>query len=618
LCAPEYYNIPMEKWISAVNTTFTDPVIAIGIMLALLVFAAVLFILSAADTRRKFKKQLNQKEEEKKKIEEDLGRAEKDSEMYAKIVNESGAAVYVCNDSTFELIYMSDYMHELFPDASGSYEGKKCYEFLMGRYTPCPFCRLPLLKEDSLTARECCDEGKKTCYHFNGKRISWDGTPAIINYVRDDTAAYRARQRMEENYHNQITLMSDVSPQAVGTYRINLTRNTFMENFGASSEDFDVRKIRTADELFEFAYEHCATRGDEEELSAVFERGRLLQSFSEGVTKLSVDHGYYMKADKPTWITSAISMAQNPSSGDVEAIIYTVDIRKEKIMESMLKTVADSDYDFISLVDLTDGSYQEAFGKHMPGLLHDNFKRSYADAVEKNIRENGADVDVEEVIEKLSLDRVREELAAKRRYNVYYMEYDRSGNRRNKLISFMYIDRTGSLVCVMGSDVTEEYENDRRARLKYDAALEASRRLANAPMQILTSTGDYHFEGKKILLVEDHPLNYRIAENLLTKVGCTVFGAANGQEALDTFLKNPSAFDLILMDIRMPVMDGFTAVQKIRTSGGTGAGQIPIIAMTANAFEEDINKSKAAGMNSHLAKPIDPQKLYETLSEYLK
>jgi CheY-like chemotaxis protein len=254
----------------------------------------------------------------------------------------------------------------------------------------------------------------------------------------------------------------------------------------------------------------------------------------------------------------------------------------------------------------------------MPGLLHDNFKRSYADAVEKNIRENGADVDVEEVIEKLSLDRVREELAAKRRYNVYYMEYDRSGNRRNKLISFMYIDRTGSLVCVMGSDVTEEYENDRRARLKYDAALEASRRLANAPMQILTSTGDYHFEGKKILLVEDHPLNYRIAENLLTKVGCTVFGAANGQEALDTFLKNPSAFDLILMDIRMPVMDGFTAVQKIRTSGGTGAGQIPIIAMTANAFEEDINKSKAAGMNSHLAKPIDPQKLYETLSEYLK
>ncbi|MEF9974995.1 MAG: response regulator, partial [Clostridia bacterium] len=77
-------------------------------------------------------------------------------------------------------------------------------------------------------------------------------------------------------------------------------------------------------------------------------------------------------------------------------------------------------------------------------------------------------------------------------------------------------------------------------------------------------------------------------------------------------------YDAILMDIRMPVMDGLTAAKSIRQMRKADAKEIPIIAMTANAFDEDIEKTKAAGMNAHLAKPIDPQLLYQTLQRFLQ
>jgi signal transduction histidine kinase/ActR/RegA family two-component response regulator len=124
--------------------------------------------------------------------------------------------------------------------------------------------------------------------------------------------------------------------------------------------------------------------------------------------------------------------------------------------------------------------------------------------------------------------------------------------------------------------------------------------------------------GKRVLLCEDHPLNTQIATRLLKKEGMLVECANNGRAAVDAFNQSKIGyFDVILMDIRMPVMDGLTAARTIRTLNRTDAKAVPMIAMTANAFEEDVQKSKVAGMNAHLAKPIDPQLLYQTLCNQL-
>lgn len=130
---------------------------------------------------------------------------------------------------------------------------------------------------------------------------------------------------------------------------------------------------------------------------------------------------------------------------------------------------------------------------------------------------------------------------------------------------------------------------------------------------------DCSFEGKKILLVEDNEINIEIAREFLKKYKVEIEIAKNGKEAYDLFMSSPeSIFDLILMDIQMPLMNGYEATKKIRASIHPHAKDVPIVAMTANAFVEDISLSLASGMNDHLSKPIDINELIAVLTKYLQ
>lgn len=124
--------------------------------------------------------------------------------------------------------------------------------------------------------------------------------------------------------------------------------------------------------------------------------------------------------------------------------------------------------------------------------------------------------------------------------------------------------------------------------------------------------------GFKLLLVEDNELNREIAKTLLEEKGAIITEATNGQEALDIFsAARPGTFDAILMDVMMPVMDGLDSTRAIRALNRVDAAQIPIIAMTANAFAEDVAAAKEAGMNEHLAKPLNFDVVAKTLSKYV-
>ena len=119
-------------------------------------------------------------------------------------------------------------------------------------------------------------------------------------------------------------------------------------------------------------------------------------------------------------------------------------------------------------------------------------------------------------------------------------------------------------------------------------------------------------------MVEDNELNREIARELLQQTGAAVDIAGDGKAGLEAFENSMEGFyDLILMDIRMPVMDGLCATKEIRRLSRRDASGIPVIAMTADAFAEDITVAMQAGMNAHIAKPIEVQQLYRLIDSFL-
>ena len=175
---------------------------------------------------------------------------------------------------------------------------------------------------------------------------------------------------------------------------------------------------------------------------------------------------------------------------------------------------------------------------------------------------------------------------------------------------------TKNLVELMNGQISVESQKGRGSTF----TLTFSFPISGAPggRQAPAAPGPAQLTGRRLLLVEDNELNQEIAVAILEEAGCVVEVASNGAEAVEkVLLSADDPCDLILMDIQMPVMDGIEATKAIRAMDDPRLAHLPIVAMTANAFEEDRQRVLAAGMNGHLGKPIDVDKLFATLQSIL-
>lgn len=173
------------------------------------------------------------------------------------------------------------------------------------------------------------------------------------------------------------------------------------------------------------------------------------------------------------------------------------------------------------------------------------------------------------------------------------------------------------LVQIMGGVLQIESEPGKGTTIIVDLPVTEAEPLEEKGKKNHSGAEDFAcLKGKCILLVEDNKINTFVARRLLESKGMKVEHAENGKDALDMFLSGELGhYDAILMDIRMPVMNGLETTQAIRGLDRKDAKTVPILAMTANAYEEDVQKSLAAGMNGHLTKPINPGELYQSLSD---
>jgi CheY-like chemotaxis protein len=176
-----------------------------------------------------------------------------------------------------------------------------------------------------------------------------------------------------------------------------------------------------------------------------------------------------------------------------------------------------------------------------------------------------------------------------------------------------------NIVEMMGGQI--ELESEPRIGSTFAFTFKAECGAGSPPVALAEAGGGSDsngiFRGCRVLLAEDVEINREIVlailEPLLLQIDC----AENGARALEMFAESPDSYDLILMDVQMPEMDGFAATRKIRALDSEKAKTVPIIAMTANVFREDIAECLAAGMNGHLGKPLDFSKLVEVLRKYL-
>lgn len=177
-----------------------------------------------------------------------------------------------------------------------------------------------------------------------------------------------------------------------------------------------------------------------------------------------------------------------------------------------------------------------------------------------------------------------------------------------------------SMIELMGGSIQVESRQGIGTKFTVDISFDiASEEEVYGNQDSIEPSAIHTIKGKRILLVEDNELNAEIVKTVLEDVGALITRAENGQQALELFKEKPAGtFDAILMDLMMPVMDGYTATRKIRLLERSDAKTIPIIAMTANAFQEDAEKCIAVGMNAHLAKPLDIEKMKTIICEQTK
>lgn len=172
-----------------------------------------------------------------------------------------------------------------------------------------------------------------------------------------------------------------------------------------------------------------------------------------------------------------------------------------------------------------------------------------------------------------------------------------------------------NIVDRMNGAVTVTSEEGKGTKVRIELAFEICEDTYREPE---TVSGHAEYSGLKVLVAEDNSINMEITKYLLEDVGITVTPAGNGREALDFFTASvPGTYSLIFMDIMMPVMDGLTATKEIRSLPRPDAASVPIIALTANAFTENIKKCQEAGMNDHIAKPLDTNRIYQVLAQYI-
>ena len=425
---------------------------------------------------------------------------------------------------------------------------------------------------------------------------------SIIAHIRETDRVLTLK------YEEMKSQIDSLAKDSMAAFLVNLTKDTIEARSGEYLYDSDLEQDSYTGMIEARSANMIDRSGSGVNLSA-FGRDELIRSYKNGRSTVSEVVLVKRKDGAATFVILEAELTKMPVSDDIVALITEKQYNEEIVKKTLLQKVMLDEYDRISYV--MDGHYRVLFsndGKKDHLLLpadpegeYENYYFNYI--LPTMIRKSDSGPNP------LRLSCIEAELEKSDSYEVVSL-FDIDGEIRRKCVRFYTVDRGAKFFVMLISDVT------RHGDVGLDEDTEEKKEEAPAtPVPEEPVPGDeaqVPEEEKKdarplrILLVEDNPINIDMAEMILCSEGWEVTKATNGAEALEAVSSaEPGRFDIVLMDVNMPVMNGYEATAAIRALPDAEKAAIPILAVTANSFEEDRKAALDAGMNDQISKPIN-------------
>jgi len=487
--------------------------------------------------------------------------------MYQNVLDDSFSAVAVNDEKTDEQLYLNNAAAVIAEECDTPAE--------------CPWMifRHEELCDDTYLARQVVT--KKTGRHLtmNGRLIDWNGIPARIVFLADDTESYRLQNEQLERALSEAKKANEAKSSFLSRMSHDI-RTPLNAILGMASLALD--EISDPEAIRDY-------------LEKISSSGQYLLSLINDILDMSRIESNHVEL--------------NPEPGDVGQCIHDVLVSMRPQLDQ--KKIA---FNFVQLPDTPETLVM--LDKMRIQQVFFNLLSNAA-----KFTPDGGSVSVVVSREYTENNRIRYDMKvsdtgigiAEDAQERIFEPFEQAGPQ-TKNGTGLGLAIVKNLIDLMGGEISVESTPGEGTTFRINVAFPIS--AVQSVMSEEPEKESVDFRGRSVLVVEDNPINMEITRKLLERKGCKVTSAYNGQDAVDIVLHcKPGEFDAVLMDIQMPVLNGLDASRKIRESGRPDIDKLAIIAMTANAFEEDIRNCREAGMDKHLAKPIEPKLLYDTLQQ---
>jgi len=392
---------------------------------------------------------------------------------FRTILDNLDRKIYICDKQTKELLYVNRAALKLARTEVEPTRHNTCHKFFFDFDTPCPNCILNILGDNSeMVSRETYNPQKQVWTHVDVKPISLGGHEAFIIYSHDVTE----RKQREEHYKQLINQLENLYPDVLGSFHLNLTKNWCGE--GRSPLNFVLKQQEsgTVDGYFAEFSKLIASETVKEKFLASFVRENLIRAFRNGQSRVELEYPAEYE-DGIRWRKGYLYMFENPSTGDVEAKTYAIDIDESKKRELIIQELVDTDFDFVSLLNLKTNKIKEFTSKGRSYYVTGKMAEvDYTSAMIASIK-NFIRPDLEqEAITAHSIATIKEKLAESKVYRVSFSTKD----NRVEAWRISYLGQNENLVLIARRDVTREVEKEKeqiqklgQAKLQAEQANEA-------------------------------------------------------------------------------------------------------------------------------------------------